>query len=89
MLYGTNPNHVSGKARVEKWDEKKNGKRRRGLQGCREAGCHEGAHSGVQGHEREDRWKTLRLCLEKSEIGRGFLWGFQVQSRFKILGKRI
>lgn len=31
MLYGTNPNHVSGKARVEKWEEQKNGKRRRGL----------------------------------------------------------
>ena len=30
-LYGTNPNHVSGKARVEKWEEQKNGKRRRGL----------------------------------------------------------
>lgn len=88
-FYGTNPNHVSGKARVEKWEEQKNGKRRRGLQGCRDVGCHESAHSEVQGHEREHRRKTLRLCLERSKPGRGFMWGFRARSRFKISGERI
>lgn len=88
-LYGTNPNHVSGKARVEKWEEQKNGKRRWGLQGCRDVGCPESAHSWVQGHEREDRRKTLRLCLETSKPGRAFMWDFRARSRFKILGERI
>ena len=65
---------------AEKWKEEEGA-----------TGCHEGAHSGVQGHERKDRRETLRLCLERSEIGRGFLWafGFSQDSKSWVRGSEL